>query len=278
MNLENNYSNYNARNTFSSKGNNLLYDNSYHFTNYNKVHLNKNYKYLNKSYNYGKNQNHTINSTFNIYNKKKDMIILDKTAKPMNRNRNNHNIVSNTTNNTLENEKSNMSKRKIIKIHYNFNNTNRRKRIEELKKFFNKPNKTNEMKTIEDKKPKYKKINKNFNVPNINQIIKKSKQISDKKFKTYKILMENKSLNLKENKNRELKSFLRDENKNKDLSNIIHNIKDEYKSSKTLDNNNVTVDTIVNENTPTPDCDDSDFIDYNRLDLELKKIAIYVIK
>ena len=270
MNFENNYSNSNTRNTYSKKGNNLLYDNSYNFTNYNKVNLNKNNKYLNKSSNYEINQNHTINSAFNLYDKQKDMIIIDKTAKPMNRNRKNYNI---TANNTLENEKSNTTKSKIIKINYNFNNTNRKKRIEELKKFFNKPNKPNEMKAVktnEEKKPKFKKINKNFNVPNINQIIKKSKQISDKKFKTFKILMD-KSLNLKENKNRELKVSLRDENKNKELSHTIHNIKDEYKSSKTNENNNITVDTIGNEYTQTPDCNDSDFIDYNRLDLELKK-------
>jgi hypothetical protein len=272
LNFENNFSNYNTRNLYNNNGNNFLYDNSYNFTNNNKVYLNKNNNYLNKSSNYEKHQNHTINSTFNLYDKKKDMIIIDKTAKPMNRNRKNYNIANNLSNNTLENEKSKTTKTKIIKINYNFNNTNRKKRIEELKKFFNKPNKSNDMKVMknnEEKKPKYKKINKNFNVPNINQIIKKSKQISDKKFKTFKIL--DKSLNLKENKNRELKVSLRDENKNKELFHTIQNIKDDYKSSKTHENNIITVDTIGNEYTPTPDCNDSDFIDYNRLDLELKK-------
>ena len=271
INYENNYGNYNTRNTYSNKGNNLLYDNSYNFTNFNKIHINKNIKYLNKSSNYEKNQNHTINNTFNLYDKKKDMIMLDKTAKPMNINRKNYNINNNISNNTLENEKSNTTKSKIIKINYNFNNTNRRKRIEELKKFFNKPNKPNEikvMKSNEDKKPKYKKLNKNFNVPNINQIIKKSKQISDKKFKTCKILINNKSLYLRGNKNIELKERLKDENKNKELA---HNIKDEYKNNKNHTINSITVDTISNDNTPTPDCTDSDFIDYNRLDLELKK-------
>jgi len=274
MIFDNNYNNYNTRNTYSNKGNNLLYDKSYNFTNFNTIHLNKNNKYLNKSSNYEKYQNHAINSTFNLYDKKKDMIILDKTVKPLNRNRKNYNLNNNLPNNTIENEKSNTTKIKIIKINYNFNNINRRKRIEELKKFFNKPNKSNEMKIIktnEEKKPKYKKINKNFNVPNINQIIKKSKQISDKKFKTYKILMENKSLNLKDMKNRELKHDLKDENKNKELSHTIHNIKDEYKKSKTLENNNITDNTIAKEYIPTPDCNDSDFIDYNRLDLELKR-------
>jgi hypothetical protein len=50
-------------------------------------------------------------------------------------------------------------------------------------------------------------------VPNINQIIKKSKQISDKKFKTFKILMDDKSLDLKDIKNRKLFYYLLDKEK-----------------------------------------------------------------
>jgi hypothetical protein len=134
-------------------GNNLMYDNIYNLSN---LHLNLNNKVLNKSLNYIKKERYTIDN--NLSDKEdNNKRIINRRVEPLNMN-SNGNIIYN---NTMENEKSNISKNQINrKINYNYINN---KNIRSIHKI----NTQNDLKILKNKdeikKDKnYKKIKTNF--------------------------------------------------------------------------------------------------------------------
>ena len=213
-------------------GNNLMYDNLYSLSN---LHLNLNNKVLNKSLNYNKKGRYTIDTNF-FDKEDKYKRITNRKVKRLNMN-SNGNIIYNT----VENEKSNTSKNQIKNYNYMSNKNIR---------FIHKINTQNYLKLLKSKEEikknkNYKKLIPIFNVPNINQIIKKSKQISEKKFKFDKDLLNNRA-------KEEIK------------------IDEKENSLKNNGDNNINKDTPSPAPNSNPDCNDSDFMDFNRLDLEFK--------
>ena len=247
-------------NNINDINNNLIYDNIYRYNNIKKF-IYKN-KTINKSLNTNKSEDlisfNNINNTYNYSDKKYSPIKIRNFRKIESKNQ----IKNNLYNKIYDIENNSSKKNRINIINYNFND--KRKYTKKLTKVFHKVNNSlNKVKLIKKKEDinlqkSFKKLNPNFKVPNVEQIIEKAKKIAaDKKFKTQKDLFPKNQKNIL--------------NEDKSKKSIKIN-KMDYQNN----NSNKTNDNLNNNknNNITPDLNDSDFIDFNRLDLEIRNSNI----
>ena len=195
---------------------------------YNSININ-NKNILNKSTNYFKIQNDNYKYNYsNKESKKRKVFIKDVKLKN----------ISNISK-TIEDDINKNNNAQIKKENYNNNtyddninqNIYKENNIKDEKK----------IKTNKEELNKIRKLYKNNNLPKINHLIKKSKEISDKKFKTNKNLPNNTLNTLK--------------------------LKDKIKKNIIYINKNIT----ENNKTDIVDCNDSEILDINRLDLHINQ-------